>query len=191
MKVFDLTKFSEVIVYVGGNDASDGTETESFEEIYEQMPCYIKKINRECQIILCNTCPRGDTSTPEVTEIIQRLSEHHNAGFIDLSSAFHDRHGDIIDRYYARDCIHLSPSGVKRLLGEMNKEITIVNDFEKCIYAKRFPNRSQCNQSHADSWKNKHNRQTGSNRYQVEGGKFCKNVEKVITKQTDASIKNN
>ena len=37
MKVYDLNQFSSVIVYVGGNDAANGTDPELFEEKYDQL----------------------------------------------------------------------------------------------------------------------------------------------------------
>ena len=71
MKVYDIKKFSHVIVYVGGNDASSGTDIEYFEEMFDQLIQYIKEANNQCRVILCNTCPRGDTSTSEVNDIIR------------------------------------------------------------------------------------------------------------------------
>lgn len=37
IKVFDLKKFSHVVIYIGGNDASSGSDPEFFEEIYDQV----------------------------------------------------------------------------------------------------------------------------------------------------------
>lgn len=147
VKIFDMKKFSHVIVYVGGNDASSGTDIEYFEEVYEQLVQHIHQINSSCQIILCHVCPRGDTSTTEVNEVIQRLSEQHHANLVDLDQAFHDRHGDIIKRYYAADSIHLSSSGIKRLLGTINKEVTLVEDFQKCVFIKQHQSRRRHSKS--------------------------------------------
>ena len=36
MKVYDLKQFSSVIIYVGGNDAANGSDPELFEEMYDQ-----------------------------------------------------------------------------------------------------------------------------------------------------------
>ena len=63
IKVYDITKFSLVILYVGGNDASNGTDVEYFEEKYDQVIQHIKESNKNCKIILCLSCPRGDTCT--------------------------------------------------------------------------------------------------------------------------------
>ena len=139
VKVFDLNQFSHVVIYVGGNDASNSVDIEYFEEVYDQLIQHVRQINNSCHIFLCNSCPRGDTDTTEVNEAILRLSEQHGISLIDLDKAFHDKDGNVIMRYYNRDTIHLSSSGVKRLVGTINNEVSIVCDFESCV----FPSRNQ------------------------------------------------
>lgn len=144
IKVYDIRKFSHVILYVGGNNASSGTDIEYFEEMFDQVIQHIIDANTQCKIVLCTSCPRRDTCTSEVNVIIQALAQHHGVSLIDQDKAFHDRHGNIIAAYYGKDGIHLSTSGVKRLLGTINKEVTIVDDFTKCAYdRRRGTNRSQ------------------------------------------------
>ena len=91
IKVIDLKKFSHVVIYICGNDASSGSDSEFFEEIYDQVIQHIKVTNRECNIITCNICPRRDTSTADMNEVIKQISEQHSTSFIDLGRAFHDR----------------------------------------------------------------------------------------------------
>ena len=140
VKVFDLAQFSHIVIYVGGNDASNHSDIEYFEEVYERVISHIKQKNSSCKIFMCNNCPRADTSTSEVNEAIQRLSDYHQTGLIALNKAFHYSHGIIIDRYYVKDSIHLSASGIKRLLGAINKEVEIVNSFDKCVFTVRQKN---------------------------------------------------
>ena len=66
VKVFDLAQFSHIVFYVGGNDASNRSDIEYFEEVYERVISHIKQKNSSCKIFMCNSCPRGDTSTSEV-----------------------------------------------------------------------------------------------------------------------------
>ena len=40
-----------------------------------------------------------------------------------LTKAFDDKRGNVIERYYVDDLIHLSTSGDKRMLGEINEDI--------------------------------------------------------------------
>ena len=59
IKVYDIRKFSHVIIYVGGNDASSGTDVEYFEEKFDQVIQHIKESNNQCKIVLCTSCPPG------------------------------------------------------------------------------------------------------------------------------------
>ena len=111
--------------------------------MYDKLIQYIKVQNTQCKIMLCNSCPRGDTSTTELNEIIQSLTEHYGASLIDQDKAFHDRKGYVIHGYYDTDSIHLSSSGVKHLLRTINKEAAIVNDFGRCFYGRRQANRAE------------------------------------------------
>ena len=138
IKVYDIRKFSHVIIYVGGNDASSGTDVEYFEEKFDQVIQHIKESNNQCKIVLCTSCPRGDTCVSEVNNIIQSLTQDHGIGLIDQNKAFHNKHGNIITGYYESDSIHPSTSGVKRLVGTINQEVTIVNDFTKCAYGRSY-----------------------------------------------------
>ena len=185
IKVYDIRKFSHVIVYVGGNDASNGTDIEYFEEMFDQVIQHIKGANHQCKIILCTSCPRSDTSTSDVNDIIQTLAQHHNISFINQNKAFHDRHGHIIAGYYDTDGIHLSPSGVKRLLGTINREVTIVDDFAKCAYGrhrgttrrqqtrKQQQQHHQMQQSQGRRNRNTQDRQINVNHRQQESVSLC------------------
>ena len=131
--VYDLHRFSHAIIYVGGNDASSRTDIEYFEEKYEQLLVHIQE-NSQCKILLVNSCPRGDVDTGEVNEVIQGLKEHHKLELVDVHEAFFNRNGELIRRYYSWDSIHLSDSGVKRLLGTINNKVNIVEDFSRCVF---------------------------------------------------------
>ena len=139
--IFNMNQFSEVIIFVGGNDASNGTDIEYFEELYEQVILNLKQVNDACQIYLCNVSPRRDTDTAEVNQAVHRLCQEHNLTMVDINKAFYDKQGKIIERYYGEDLIHLSSSGVKRLLGEIDREINIVENFENCAFKNRYQKR--------------------------------------------------
>lgn len=141
IRIFDLQHFSNIIIYIGGNDAARGTDIEYFEEKYEQLLSYIKQRNGQCSVHLMNCCPRGDTSTSMTNEVIHRLSEYHHVDVIDTDHAFHDKYGEVINRYYSSDSIHLSQSGIKRLLGTLGKKLQIVQNFEQCTFTKSSRNR--------------------------------------------------
>ena len=141
IKVYDIRKISHVIIYIGGNDANNGTDIELLEELYSQVIQHIKDTNEHCDILLCNIRPRTDTDVTEVNGIIKSLAEHHGVKLINQNKAFCDRNENMIEKYYDTDGIHLTSSGVKRLLGTINREVDVVNDFATCFYGRhRDPN---------------------------------------------------
>lgn len=137
VKLFDLEKFSHVVIYVGGNNASRGSDIEFFEEKYDQLLDYIMQKNHQCKVLLASSCPRGDADTSDINGVIHRLAQVHKMQFVDMDHAFHNKHGEIIDRYYSRDSIHLSQSGIKRLLGTLNNFVEIVSNFNHCVYGRQ------------------------------------------------------
>ena len=70
MVVYNLKNFTNVIIYVGGNDVSNGSNVESVEETYDQLLQYIKDTNGDINITLCTICPRKDAEVTELNEII-------------------------------------------------------------------------------------------------------------------------
>lgn len=159
VNVFNMNQFSQVIIFVGGNDASSGTDIEYFEELYEQVIQNLRQANGTCQIYLCNICPRDDADTTYVNEVIHRLCQEHNLSIVDINKSFYDRKGNIIERYYAEDFIHLSVSGVKRLLGEINKVINIVANFESCTFKRHYQKKGQTHKT--NNWKSVSGPKTG------------------------------
>ena len=72
--------------------------------------------NRQVSIVaqyMINSSPWGDTDVAEINEVIDRLAERHNMQLIAAHHVYYNKYGELIDRYYSRDCIHLSESGVK------------------------------------------------------------------------------
>ena len=163
--MYNLVQFKSVVIYVGGNDAarSRDPDMEYFEEKYDQLIKYIKTQNPSCDIYLCNMCPRGDAEINRTNEVIKNLSTVHETAYIDVLNGFYDKQNELRSYFYGeRDWIHLSPSGIKRLLGTINSHIHIVDNF-KTISA--VPNSSKHDQKKTKPQKKQQNfihRQTES-----------------------------
>ena len=122
-----MPSFAHVIICVGGNDSSSRVNIKAFEESYDQLICFIRSANKDCAVYLSKIIPRGDTDVTEFNNSIQRLSDHwkeHKVKCIEnTSKMFFDRNGMPSTRYYSHDGIHLSPSGIKRLVDALNRHI--------------------------------------------------------------------
>ena len=133
IEMYDLNQFSHAVIYVGGNDASSGTDIKQFEDLYSQLLTHIQR-KSECKIILVNSCPRKDADTSAVNAAIRSLSSSYGTELVDAYMYFHDKNNTLISKYLSKDSIHLSASGVRRLLGMINVQLGIVHDFAYCAY---------------------------------------------------------
>ena len=88
MSVYDLKNFINVIIYVGGNDVSNGSNVEYVEEKYDQLLQYIKDNNGDISITLCTVCPRKDADVTDLNEIVTALSEEYSTQLVEMEKYF-------------------------------------------------------------------------------------------------------
>ena len=86
--------------------------------------------------MLCELCPRSDVDVREYNNVIYGVALDNGAVLIELFTSFL-KHGRVTDRYFSNDGIHLSTSGVKRMLGCINEICHIVVDFNLCAFHQR------------------------------------------------------
>ena len=133
--MYDLSEFKNIIIYCGGNDSADSEDLEVFKNSYEDLLQYIRSKNPDCTLFLCNSCPRGDTDTRAFNSVIKTLAEYQGHKFVNAYDSFYDNNDELRTRFYGvRDWIHLSSSGIRRLLGTIHEVLPIVEDFRYCAY---------------------------------------------------------
>ena len=67
--------------------------------------------------------------------MIVRLCQTNELTCIDTNADFYDKQNQLRHHFFKpRDNIHLSRSGIKRLLGTINQHLCVVDNFEKCVY---------------------------------------------------------
>ena len=139
ISVYDMRNFETCIIYVGGNDCAKKTNVESFVEAYDQLISIIKSSNHQCKIYICDIAPRGDTDVSDFNRGIERLSKHWDHQPVyhisNTNSYFFDKKLLPLNRYFNADGIHLSHSGVKRLLDAINGSVRIVVDYALCVFS--------------------------------------------------------
>ena len=109
---YDVKAFSNIIISVGGNDASQKTEEELFEEKYDQLISLIKTSSPKTTVYICKIVPRGDVDVSSLNTCIERLGLHwrkHDVICISKTSDyFCGKNRVLTERYYPTDGIHLS-----------------------------------------------------------------------------------
>ncbi|MES9883828.1 MAG: SGNH/GDSL hydrolase family protein [Sedimenticola sp.] len=140
---YELTAFQNVIIHCGGNDASNGGDTELFEEHYDQLLSLIKCRNPANKVFLCKVAPRGDVDVSPVNDSINRLALHWKTQNVhcihETYDLFYGKDGVPEARFFNRDSIHLSRGGTRRLLGSIHKHMDIVRDYDRCVFGPRPP----------------------------------------------------
>lgn len=140
LSLFDLKNLTSIVISVGGNDLSKGSNVEYIEEKFDQLLLYIKKISPDCKVAICTVCPRQDCDVTELNGILRSLSEEYCLQVVDMEKHFCDSDGIPVLRYYSKDKIHLSKSGIRRLLDAMEKScdsLVLVENFEQCVFGGR------------------------------------------------------
>ena len=126
ISMYDLTQFENVVIYCGGNDSAKPNIVENVRKGYDTLLKFIKNKNSECMVYLCSSCPRGDTDKTDVNKVIKTMTVAHGGSYVDAYSAFYDNNNDLRTKFYnPRDWIHLSNSGIKRLLGTINLVVVL------------------------------------------------------------------
>ncbi|MES9905403.1 MAG: GDSL-type esterase/lipase family protein [Sedimenticola sp.] len=138
LQVFDLSQFATVILYVAGNDASKQIRVQDFEDKYTQLIKYIKTKNPDCKITVCKSCPRGDVDVSPYNRVIEKVCLQNSVKCQDMYAAFHGKDGLPTKWYYGlKDSVHLSNSGIKRLLGTLQMEHDVVENYQLCVFSHR------------------------------------------------------
>ena len=75
--------------------------------------------------------------------------------FINLNNAFYNKRHQLKSHFYSQDNIHLSPSGIKGLLGAINRNIEIVKDFNNSVLYRHKPQNDRQSKQRSFSWKGK------------------------------------
>ena len=67
--------------------------------------------------------------------VIDNLAQEFQLRYIDTYTAFSYKNEDLRTKFYGkRDWIHLSNSGIKRLLGTISNVTSIVENFDICVF---------------------------------------------------------
>ena len=138
ISVYDLKLFKNIVVCVGGNDCSSRTEVNSFEEKYDELLGLIKAANSTCNIYMCKVVPRGDVDVTEVNLSIEQVAKDwrmHQVKIIESTNQlFFGPDSLPCALYFTEDGIHMSQSGTKRVIDAINRHVSIVHDFNLCVF---------------------------------------------------------
>lgn len=148
----DMSRYHDVVIYVGGNDVSNGKRNLSLKQDLRKMTNYVRESG--CRVNLCTMSPRSDADVVQFNDIVKQLSKEYDeneVNYLDIHSSFIDGNGDAIRQFYFTDGIHLNKSGSNNLVRQIHKVVPIVKQTPSyehtCSY--NIPN-TNASVSHSD-----------------------------------------
>ena len=119
LRAYNLDKCKTIIVHVGGNDADDDKDLESFCDDYisllESITC------EDRRIIVSGLLPRKGIDLEPYNEQLKALCDENNIEFINNFNCFLFASGELPATYFNPDKLHLNTNGTRKLLSNVDK----------------------------------------------------------------------
>ena len=115
---FNLDNCKTIILQVGGNDADDGTDLETFSNQYEQLLNTLKE--NDHRVIVSGLLPRETDDLRPFNEKLRQVCDTCEVEFIENYDNFLLASGELPDSYYQQDKLHLNKYGTKKLLSNID-----------------------------------------------------------------------
>ena len=107
---YDIDKCKTIILHVGGNDADNGTDAESFCDSYVSLLDNLLADDR--RLIVSGLLPRESVDL----EPYKSLCDENDLEYIDHIDVFLLATGEIPETYFHNDKTHLNMSGTRKFL---------------------------------------------------------------------------
>ena len=137
---YDIKQCETIVLHVGGNDADNGTDIETFAEQYESL--LTELLSNDRRVIVSGLLPRKTVDLSQYNDRLKSLCDSYEIDYIDNYGDFLLASGDIPDSYFLRDKIHLNSYGLKKLLSNINRVHHITSPRQTSLANRRF-NESQ------------------------------------------------
>ena len=123
LRIWDLSVYSTIIIYVGGNDIS----LKDPQTIYTDLKHIVDYLqDRSITVYLCTLCPRTDVDVVPTNDALKQLSQDRQTELIDIYSSFIYGDGKEAVHFYAHDQIHLNKNGCRALISAINRCVPII-----------------------------------------------------------------
>lgn len=115
----NIEKCETLIIHVGGNDADNGIELDTFYEEFDSLIDSVSDGTR--RVIISGLLPRDTVDLEPYNEILQSLCADNAVEFVDNYNGFLLASGEIADIYFHKDKVHINTEGTGRLLRNIDK----------------------------------------------------------------------
>ena len=119
LSAYNLENCKTIILHVGGNDADDGKDIDTFCDDYISLLETLVEEDR--RIIVSGLLPRKSIDLKPYNEQLKSLCEENDIEFVNNFDSFLFASGEIPATYFSRDKIHLNVNGTRKLLSNLDK----------------------------------------------------------------------
>ena len=120
---YDISNCKTTILHVGGNDADNGMDLDSFSDSYVELLHFLETDNR--RIIVSGLLPRQSVDLKPYNVILKAICEENDIQYIEHYNSFLLAFGEMPESYFHKDKLHLRISGTQKLISNINKIYTI------------------------------------------------------------------
>lgn len=115
---YNIDRCKTIIIHVGGNNADQGVDLETFSDNYTTLLDNLTSDDR--RIIVSGLLPRETVDLDPYNKRLKALCQDKNIEFVDHYNGFLLASGDVADSYFQRDKVHLNSHGVRKLLQNLD-----------------------------------------------------------------------
>ncbi|MCG8048029.1 MAG: SGNH/GDSL hydrolase family protein, partial [Candidatus Thiodiazotropha endolucinida] len=119
LKDYNIDKCKTVILHVGGNDASNNVDVDSFSEAFIELLHNLASKDR--RLIVSGLIPRKDVDLEPYNEKLRTICEDNDIDFIDHYNGFLLATGEMPETHFYKDKIHLNSFGTRKFLSNVDK----------------------------------------------------------------------
>lgn len=123
---FNIERCKTIVIHVGGNDADQGANLETFTESYSTLLDNLTSENRK--LIVSGFIPRKSVNLNPYNEGLKTFCETKGVDFIDHYNGSLLASGDMADSYFQNDKLHPNSFGTKKLLKNIDAIYKVTND---------------------------------------------------------------
>ena len=122
---YNIDKCKTIVIHVGGNDADQGVDIETFTESFSSLLDNMASENR--RLIVSGLLPRESVNLDPYNKSLKTLCATKDVEFIDHYNGFLLASGDMADSYFHKDKLHLNSFGTRKLLKNIDAMYKVTN----------------------------------------------------------------
>ena len=120
---YDIDNCKTIILHVGGNDADNGVDLDTFVDNYTTLLSQLNSNDRT--IIVSGLLPRGSVDLEPYNDRLRTLCLENDIDFVDHFDGFLLASGELPASYYMKDKTHLNATGTRKLLQSIDQTCKI------------------------------------------------------------------